>query len=322
MERTKAQFPRLLELDRQIRAGDYPNCLKFAAYYEVSQKTIQRDVDFLRDQMNAPIEYDRERQGFYYKDKNWFLPALSLSEGDLFVLLVATKALDAYRGTPVAKELERVFTKITDLLPDRISLKPELVFSRFSFTSPPSKPVDEKVWTCVVRGLLHQQYVKVRYQAFEAREPKDHLIAPYHIANLQGEWYVLGSSDSHEGVVQYAVSRIKSASLGETHFEIPADFDPGKLVGRTFSRFVGGKSHPIRLLFDKQMAPWVLDRVWHPKQKIVKRKGGETEISFNAAGLFEVYRWVLAWGSHVKVLEPLELRQMVADEIKRMAKVY
>ena len=116
MERTKAQFPRLLELDRQIRAGDYPNCLKFSGEYEVSQKTIQRDIDFLRDQMNAPIEYDRERQGFYYKDTTWFLPALSLSEGDLFVLLVASKALEAYRGTPVAKELERVFTKITDCL--------------------------------------------------------------------------------------------------------------------------------------------------------------------------------------------------------------
>lgn len=65
-----------------------------------------------------------------------------------------------------------------------------------------------------------------------------------------------------------------------------------------------------------------MDRVWHPKQKIVKCKGGETEISFNVAGLFEVYRWVLAWGSHAKVLEPMELEKMVTDEIRLMMKVY
>ena len=322
MERTKAQFPRLLELDRQIRAGDYPNCLKFSGEYEVSQKTIQRDIDFLRDQMNAPIEYDRERQGFYYKDTTWFLPALSLSEGDLFVLLVASKALEAYRGTPVAKELERVFTKITDLLPDKISLKPELVFSRFSFTSPPSKPVDEKIWTCVVRGLLHQQYVKMKYHAFEAKEAREQLLAPYHIANLQGEWYVLGSSDTHPGIRQFALARIKSAAICEKGFAFPEDFDAKKLVSRTFSRFVGTKSYAIRLLFDKEVAPWVSERIWHPNQKTSKRKNGGVELTFHAAGLFEIQRWILAWGSHVKVLEPLELKKTVAEEIKRMSKVY
>jgi len=322
MERTKAQFPRLLELDRQIRAGKYPNCMNFATEYEVSQKTIQRDIDFLRDQMNAPIEYDSEKKGFYYKDKSWFLPALSLSEGDLFVLLVASKALEAYRGTPVAKELERVFTKITDLLPAKITMKPELVFSRFSFTSPPSKPVDEKVWTCVVRGLLHQQYVKMKYRAFEAKEEREQLLAPYHIANLQGEWYVLGSSDTHPGIRQFALARMKSAALCEKRFEFPGDFDPAKLVSRTFSRFVGTESYAIRLLFDKEMAPWVSERIWHPNQKTATRKNGGIELTFHAAGLFEVYRWILAWGSHVKVLEPLELKNMVADEIKRMGKVY
>ncbi len=322
MERSKAQFPRLLELDRRIRAKEYPNCLSFSTEWEVSQKTVQRDVDFLRDQLNAPIKYDRDRQGFYYTDTNWFLPALSMSEGDLFTLLVASKALEAYRGAPVAKDLERIFDKIAGLLPDRLSLRPELIFSRFSFTSPPSRPVDDKIWTCMVRGLLHQQYVKVTYLAFEASKSKEHLIAPYHIANLQGEWYVLGADDVHQGVFQYAVARIQSASLAEKHFEIPSDFDAAKLVGRTFSRFVGEKSHKIRLVFDKEVGPWVLERVWHPKQKIAKRGGGQTEVSFQAAGLFEVSRWVLAWGSHVKVLEPVELKKMVADEIKKMGALY
>ena len=74
MERSKSQFPRLLELDRRIRSKEYPNCLTFSEEYEVSQKTIQRDIDFLRDQLGAPIEYDRDRKGFYYTDQNWFLP--------------------------------------------------------------------------------------------------------------------------------------------------------------------------------------------------------------------------------------------------------
>ena len=83
MKRNKPQFSRLLELDRSIRAGKYPNCLSFSAEYEVSQKTVQRDIDYLKYQLGAPLEYDRGKQGYYYTTSSWFLPSLSLSEGSL-----------------------------------------------------------------------------------------------------------------------------------------------------------------------------------------------------------------------------------------------
>ena len=91
MQRTKCQFNRLVELDRHIRAGNYPNCLTFSVKWEVAQKTIQRDIEYLRDGLGAPIDYDRDRKGYYYTDTNWFLPALSVTEGDLFYLLLASK---------------------------------------------------------------------------------------------------------------------------------------------------------------------------------------------------------------------------------------
>ena len=99
MKRNKSQFSRLLELDKRIRQGLYPNCLNFSADWEVSQKTVQRDIDFLRDSLNAPIDYDREKKGFYYTTTQWFMPYISVSEGDLVAILVAEKALEQYRGT-------------------------------------------------------------------------------------------------------------------------------------------------------------------------------------------------------------------------------
>ena len=45
MTRTKPQFVRLVELDRHIRNGKHPNCLTFSTEYEVSQKTVQRDME-------------------------------------------------------------------------------------------------------------------------------------------------------------------------------------------------------------------------------------------------------------------------------------
>ncbi len=320
MTRTKPQFVRLMELDRQIRDGKHPNCLTFSREYEVSQKTVQRDIDYLRNQLGAPIEYDRLKKGYFYTDPTWFLPSLSLSEGDLFALLVASRALEAYRGTPVAKELERIFARITGLLPDTLSIRPELVFSRFSFTQPPSKPLDEKVWICLVRGLLTQKRIRMKYRSFKAPKARERLFSPYHVANLQGEWYAFGTADDDSEVRQYSMARIKEPVLTEKPFELPDDFDPEKLLGKAFGRMaVGEKLYRIRLLFDKEVADWVTERQWHPRQKIIRRRTGDVELAFEAYGLMEVLRWVLAWGGDVQVLEPAPLRKMVADEARRMA---
>lgn len=320
MNRTQSQFARLLELDRRIRAGRYPNCLTFAKEWEVSQKTVQRDVDFLKDQLHAPLKYDREKKGFHYTSQTWFLPSLSLSEGDLFTLLVASKALEQYRGTPVAEELERVFAKLTGMLPDKLTLRPELIYSRFSFTSPPAKPVDEKIWTCVVRGLLTQTKLKISYHSMEATAAKDRVLSPYHIANLQGEWYVFGHSDIDGEIRQFALPRIQKAKLTGQHFDMPADFDPDKMLANTFGRFViGEKVHTVRLLFDAEAAPWVLERQWHPKQRTTTHSDVKVELSFPTTGLFEVFRWVLAWGHHAKVLTPELLQKMISDEVRHMA---
>ncbi len=323
MNRTQSQFARLLEVDRHIRTGRYPNCLTFAKEWEVSQKTVQRDMDFLKDQLHAPLKYDREKKGFYYTNQNWFLPSLSLSEGDLFALFVASKALEQYRGTPIAKELERVFAKLTGMLPDKLSLRPELIYSRFSFSAPPAKPVDGKIWACVVRGLLTQTKVKISYRSMEATAAKERLLSPYHIANLQGEWYVFGHSDVDGEIRQFALPRIQKAKLADQHFDLPDDFDAEKLLANTFGRFViSAEVHDVRLLFDAEVAPWVLERQWHPKQRAIIQPDGKVELSFPATGINEVFRWVLAWGHHVKILAPEQLQKLQRDEVLQMAKEF
>jgi proteasome accessory factor B len=285
----------------------------------VAQKTIQRDIEYLRDGLGAPIEYDRDRKGYYYTDTTWFLPALSVSEGDLFYLLLASKVVEQYRGTPVAEHVEKVFRKVAEHLPDQISLKPDWVFSKFSFTSPPSKPVDVDIWETLVRGLLHRRSIRIVYRAMEAKLGKERVIDPYHMANLQGEWYLFAWCQREKMVIQFAVPRIRSAVLLDDMFEMPKDFDPAKLLANTFGRFaLTDKPQTVKLLFDKEVAPWVLERQWSAKQKAVTRKNGDVELSFPAAGLFEVFRWVLSWGHYVKVQEPKELWEMVAKEVKLM----
>lgn len=322
MKRNRTQFSRLVELDRRIRDGRNPNCHTFAEEWEgVSSKTVQRDIDYLRDQLGAPIEYDFFKKGYYYTDLNWFLPALSLSEGDLVALLLGSRIMEAYRGSPVARELQNVFAKISGLLSDKLTIKPELVFSKFSFTSPPSKPVDEEVWITLVRGLLHLRCVVISYRSLETDVEKGRVIEPWHMANLSGEWYVFAFCRLRKEVIQFAIPRITSAKLLEQTFQVSPDFDIHKRLEAAFGRFVmGDDTSKVRLLFRKEVAEYALEKQWHPHQKVHRRRNGDIELEFKTPGLWEVFRWVLSWGKEVKVLEPTSLRKQVADEVKVMSK--
>ena len=116
MARNKAQLLRLIFVDRSIRkgmrSGKLANCSSMAEAYEVSYKSIMRDIDYLKHQCDAPIEYDPQRHGFYYTEETYQMPAINISESDLFAICVARKALEQHRNTPVYDKLLRVFGRI------------------------------------------------------------------------------------------------------------------------------------------------------------------------------------------------------------------
>src|SRR5277367_5439923 len=113
---------RLLVADHRIRAGDYPNARTLAAEMEVNARTVLRDLEFLRDSLGAPLEYDSRRHGFYYSLPDYALPLLRLSEGELVALFLAERLMQTYRGTPYAADLATAFHKLTAQLSDEVTV--------------------------------------------------------------------------------------------------------------------------------------------------------------------------------------------------------
>ena len=118
-----------------LSAGRYPNCSLLALEFEVSTKTIQRDVDFMRDQLVLPIEYDRARHGFAYAGAVGQFPLITVSEGELVALLVAQKAVEQYRGTSYEKPLQTAFQKLVSSLGDEASVSLHELSEAVSFHS-------------------------------------------------------------------------------------------------------------------------------------------------------------------------------------------
>jgi predicted DNA-binding transcriptional regulator YafY len=116
---SKIIYERFIWFDNQVRGKKYPNAFKLAEKFEISPKTAQRDIEFMRDRLHCPLKYDLSQKGYFYKDGTFSLPMIYLSPAELSSLLIARKLLrDVSHGTWA--RLNSVMEKITNAWTDTV----------------------------------------------------------------------------------------------------------------------------------------------------------------------------------------------------------
>ncbi len=319
---SRPPLERMMRIHGQLKAGDFPNCRQIADELEVSSKTIQRDIDFMRDRLGLPIAYDALRVGYYYTEEVAGFPSIEVSEGEVAALFVAQKALAQYRGTPFERPLRSAFRKIADSLKDRVSFSWSDLEEAISFHSAGASVADLELFETVSQAVLRSvelefEYRKLRSKGYEARR-----VRPYHIACLENQWYVFAQDLERADLRTFALPRMRRVRLTKTAFRRPADFSISKVLSGSFGVFEGGKKHRIRLRFDAFAARLVSERTWHDSQRFRARADGTATLEMELGGLEEIERWVLSWGSHVHVLGPAALSERVQEEARRLLASY
>ena len=311
-----------MRIHAQLKAGDFPNCRKIADELEVSSKTIQRDIDFMRDRLGLPIEYDPLRFGFRYTEEVASFPSIEVSEGEVAALFVAQKALAQYRGTPFERPLRSAFRKIADSLKERVSFSWSDLEEAISFHSAGASVADLELFQLVSEAVLRSIELEFEYRKLQGKDYELRRVRPYHIASLENQWYVFAEDLERKDLRTFALPRMRNARLTNTTFRRPANFSIAKVLSGSFGVFEGGKKHRIRLRFDAFAARLVSERSWHESQRFRQAKDGTAVLELELGGLEEIERWILSWGRHVRVLAPPELAGRVRKEAEAITAIY
>ncbi len=322
MAKFKPQYRRLLFIDRKIREGNYPNCRSLGEEWEVSPKTIQRDIDYIRYELDAPVEYDSARHGYCYTEESYRLPAMNISESDLFAVCIAERALKQFEDTPLYDKLVSVFGKIENALPDKLSIHPAWVDNRIFFFPEPSTTINPGVWEIVATALRDNRRLRITYRGPGKKKAADRDVEPYHLVNFKGEWYLSSFCCSKQAIRTFAVSRIVGARALSESFVMPEKFDREKMFGDQFGIIWKEESYKVRIRFDVNVAPYIVERDWHPQQKIVKRKDGSIVLEFVTNHISEVKKWVLSWGPGARVLAPPFLVEAITSDLAHALNMY
>jgi predicted DNA-binding transcriptional regulator YafY len=151
-------------IDEAIRSGRYPNATELAARAEVTIRTIWRDVEYLRDMYEAPIEYDASKKGYYYTEKNFFIKSVMLTEGELFPIALFDRMLVQYRHTPLEKDLRTIFKKIVQSIPEKITVQPDFLKPSVTFMNGKAPDIDASLFTALFSALKNSVSIRFDYR--------------------------------------------------------------------------------------------------------------------------------------------------------------
>jgi proteasome accessory factor B len=311
-----ARIRQILEMIREgTRAGRYPNATDFRNRLGIPRRTLMRDLDFLRDDEGAPIEYDASRKGYRLTAETWSLPAMQLSRKEVFAFSVASRLLERFEGTPLELDVRSVLGKIADSMQGSITVDVGNMTERYSVLGEDHVVQDPEVWAAAARHVERKEWMTLDYKKFNGKTGQ-YRLAPYHMISYHGNWYILAGQKGRTNIATFALSRMRNITgTGET-FEIPSDFDARKHMDRGFGIVRGDKLYRVRLLFSPKIATYIGERLWHPSQRVVNQRDGSLELKLETAGWKELVRWILSWQPDVKVLAPKVLRDRVKEKMR------
>lgn len=311
-----------MRLHAALKARKFPNCQEIAAEFEVSPKTIQRDIDFMRYRLNLPIEYHAQEFGFHYTEAVTGFPTVEVSEGEITALLVAQKALAQYKGTPFERPLHSAFRKLTDGLKDRVSFSWTDLEDAISFRSAGASAADLELFEIVSKGVLRSVELEFEYRKLQSSSYERRRVRPYHLGCLENQWYLFGEDLERKQLRTFALPRMRKVRLTTARFRRPADFSIAQVLSGSFGVHSAGKKQRIRIQFDPFSARLVAERKWHESQRVREQRDGSIVLELELGGLQEIERWILSWGKHARVLAPKALATRIRDEASAIAKLY
>jgi proteasome accessory factor B len=312
----------MLRIHEALRRDSLVNCTKLVKLLEVCRKTVVRDIAFMRDRLDLPIEFDPRIQAYRYTQPVNAFPTVQVTEGELLALLVARRALEQYRGTPFHRQLEVAFEKLAGGLKDRITFSPADELSAVSFKNVGLGKADLAIFNPLSSAVLRQTEVEFDYRKPGEKKPSHRRVQPYHLAHRENLWYLIAFDPARAALRTFALPRITAVALTGAGFVRPADFSPEKFFASALGILGGDRNLLVVIRFKAEVADRVQEREWHESQEMRLLPGGGLELRLRLGALAEIERWVLGWGAAAEVVAPAELRARLRTTVQALATTY
>ncbi len=316
-------YLRIIEIDKLIKNNEHPNCKYLQDLLKVSERTILRDIDALKEVFLAPIKYSKKHNGYFYSDDTFSLSNVQLTEGDFISILIGKRLLNAYKHTPFYEELTKAYHKLANLLPEFISIEEQEVASICveMYDSMFVSWQGIKNFKLIIEAIQSRNTLKVEYSDIKLKNKIIKIqIDPYKINYVAGFWYLLAYDKSKERYMQINVKKIINIKKTKEVY-VPLE-DKLVVTGLLFKEFKEQNVN-IKVKFSQKISLIMEDRFREDASATISRNTkSDLIVHFMTNDLDSVYHWLLSFGPLVEVLEPIFLRSKIRKDLISMLSIY
>jgi predicted DNA-binding transcriptional regulator YafY len=314
-------YERFVWFDHRVKSKKYPNATSLSKQFEISLKTAQRDVEFMRDRLNCPLIYEKSIKGYFYEDDKFSLPMMYLSAEELTSLLIARKFLKDISESYIGDDISAVVQKITAILQKHLA-EENLIDDALSFQLVEYSPTPEEIFKKVLEGCLKRSSLTFEYYSPAYDIATLRTTDPYHLLNYMGTWHLIAYCHKRKDIRNFVFHRINNLVIQDRTFTVPKSFNIKEHLKSAFGIYKGKPLKDVTLRFSPLKSRWVAGQIWHKDQKVKSLKDGSLELTFPVASFEEIKMAILKHGSGIEAIKPKALRELIKAEAKKILKIY
>ncbi len=318
MDRTE----RFYKIELLIRSRE---CVSFAALLEaleVSPATLKRDLQYLRDRMGAPIEYDVHSNGYRFgqewRGEQHELPGLWFNEKELHALLTMHQMLSSLdeQGT-LARHLQPMFDKLTGMLGVDESEARELT-RRIKLISTARRRASSEGFETVGSAVVKRQRLLIHYRS-RGKEAGERIVSPQRLVHYRNSWYLDAWCHASDGFRRFALDAMLSVRMLEEKAKPVALKTLEAELDRGYGIFAGGREQKAVIVFSRDAAQSVSREEWHPDQRGAWEADSRWRLELPFVDQTELLMDLLRHAGEVEVLAPADLRKRFAQRLRAAA---
>jgi len=298
----------------------------FMTSLEISRATFKRDLDYLRDRMNAPIVYDRSMGGYRFDKPNAGdkieLPGLWFSEKEATALVLMQHLLANLDTSGLLSPHIAPLMDIVDGILGQSEVSAKELRKRIKvFGMSARKNVLENFEEVGV-SLLKRQRLHLSYYSKGKDELTERAVSPQRLIFYRDNWYLDAYCHFRKGLRSFAMDGIRTAHVLEDKATEVAEKELHENFAESYGIFSGKATQRAKLRFTPEKARWVSAETWHGQQVSSFDKAGNYTLEFDYNQDPELVMEIMKHGDGVEVIGPASLKSKVRAELEKALKKY
>ena len=323
MPKTKNAYLRYLIIHSQIKRNKYKYgfpTLENLIWeledqgYNVSESTVEKDLNFLKYERGAPIEYDRRQKCYKYTD-DWEFD-IPLSPEDVRMLRMLVHKLEIFGEADEFRTLKESIDKLSNHF-NLMNQHPDDKIDKYILFEYTKGFSGKHLLSPVYDAIYEKKEIAFTHCRFESDKPTERTIQPYILKEHRNRWYIIGKENEEPRI--FGLDRICNLKVTDRYFIQDSGFydDIFRVLYDSVGVFAFGvASEDVVLHFNEDEAPYIKSLPLHRSQKALyenETDGYTVKMHVKVTPEF-INDCILRFGDMVKVISP----QSLADSVRQI----